>query len=395
MKSCDFLVVGGGPAGMTFASEAAPHSQVVVLEEHRSVGLPVQCTGLVTPRVVQMASANGTVLNELKGAYFHFPEGEIVEVRSDQVKAVVVDRAAFDQRCADRAAEKGAEIRLETSFLRAEIGDIVKCECREGHRLEQYQAKLLVGADGYKSMVASATGLKGAKERVRGIQVDLRHREDDQDMLEVHLGKKVAPGFFAWKIPCGDMTRVGVGSSLRHDAPMTYLTSLLRQLGLQDKERLNVISGIIPIGLPPKSCADHALLIGDAAGQAKPLSGGGLYTGIVAASLAAKTALDCLKREDFSSQSLSVYEDRWRAEMGKELDRGYLIRKAFLRLSDHKLAELARALNRPDVRSVLSEGDIDFPSDLASRVLRTAPSLVRFGPSLLFSLLPKGARNDK
>ncbi|MDD1746747.1 MAG: NAD(P)/FAD-dependent oxidoreductase [Methanomassiliicoccales archaeon] len=395
MKSCDFLVVGGGPAGMTFAAEAAPHSHVVVLEEHRSVGIPVQCTGLVTPRVVQMVSARDTVINELKGAYFHFPEDEVVEVRSDQVKAVVLDRAAFDQRCADRAAEKGAEIRLGTSFLRAEIGGTVKCECREGQRLEQHQAKLLVGADGYKSKVASAVGLKGAKEKVRGIQVDLRHREDEQDMLEVHLGKKVAPGFFAWKIPCGDMTRVGVGSSLRHDVPMTYLTSLLRHLGFGDKERLSVISGLIPIGLPPETFADRALLIGDAAGQAKPLSGGGLYTGMVAARFGAKTALECLERGDFSSQSLSVYEERWRAEMGKELDRGYLIRKAFLRLSDHKLAELARALNREDVRSVLSEGDIDFPSDLASKVLRTAPSLVRFGPSLLFSLLPKGARNAK
>ncbi len=391
MKECDLLVVGGGPSGLTFASAVSRKADVVVLEEHDTIGQPVQCTGLVTPRVVEMAGAKGTILNRLKGGNFHFPGNQVAEVRAKSTKAVVVDRAAFDQACASRAEDRGATIVLGERLVSARLGDGVVAECQGPGGDHSYAAKLIIGADGYKSNVARMAGLEGPKEFVRGVQMDLRHEEEDQEMLDVYLGRTVAPGFFAWKIPCGEMTRVGLCVFRSKDTPLDFLNPLLGRLGLKDKERIRVISGMIPIGPPPCTYAERALIIGDAAGQAKPLSGGGLYTGMVAARCAADSALECLEHGDFSLDALSSYEERWKDELGKELERGYLIRRAFIKLNDKRLEEAGRILSREDVRDVLAEGDIDFPADLAPKVIRTAPSLLKLAPSFLGALFKRGS----
>ncbi len=395
MKDCDFLVVGGGPAGTTFASAVGKRARVILVEEHETIGIPVQCTGLVSPRVVEMARADGTVLNRLHGAYFHFPGEQTVEVRSKRVKAMVVDRATFDQVGARRAEEAGAEIVLGEKFLSASLEPQVVAKCHGSHHFHEYRAKLLVGADGYKSNVAKCAGLGQAKDYVRGVQMDLDYEEEEQDMLHVYLGRKVAPGFFAWRIPCGDMTRVGLCSSMNNEAPLVYLNHLLERLELKDKRRRSATSGLIPIGPPPRTYASRALVLGDAAGQAKPLSGGGVYTSIVAAGCAAMTALSCLEAEDFGAVALSSYQDRWKAEMGRELDRAFLVRKAYLKLSDRKLEEIGRLLSKPETREVLAQGDIDFPAALAPQVLRNSPGLLKLTPSFLSVLfMRRGARND-
>jgi digeranylgeranylglycerophospholipid reductase len=394
VKECDFLVVGGGPSGLTFASAVGERAKVVVVEEHDTIGQPVQCTGLVTPRVVEMAGARGTVLNHLQGGYFHFPGDQVAEVRGRTAKALVVDRAAFDQACADRAADLGAAISLGVKFVEMRQGRGIVARCSGPEGSADYSSKLIIGSDGYKSSVAKAAGLQGPREHVRGVQMDIRHEEDDQDMLDVYLGKKVAPGFFAWKIPCGPMTRVGLCVLGSQETPLTFLNALLGKLGLKDKERIRVVSGMIPIGPPPRTYAQGTMIIGDAAGQAKPLSGGGLYTGMVAARCAAETALECLEKSDFSIGALSAYEERWKTELGKELERGFLIRRAFVKLSDRKLEEAGRILSREDVRKVLAEGDIDFPADLAPRVIRTAPSLLKLAPSFLGALFTRGSTKN-
>jgi len=385
----ELLVIGGGPAGCSFAAKAAKGAQVTVLEEHPEVGRPVQCTGLVAPRVVDMARAKESVLCSLHGARFHFPLGTTVDFRSPEVKAMVVERRAFDRRCAEAAIDAGAQILVSSRLTKAVIGkDGVDARFLREGRSERCSAGLVVGADGYKSRVSEIVGLPPAKERIKGIQVDLDVK-DDSDVLDVYVGKNVAPGFFAWRIPCGDFVRVGVCISQGNDTPSHYLQSLLRRLELDDARILERISGAIPIGPPLRTYADRTLLIGDAAGQAKPLSGGGLYTGMTAAAIAADVALAALREADMSAERLSEYQRRWKVVFGRELERGYLIRRAYLRLSDRRLEALGRTLDRPEVKEVLSIGDIDFPSLLAPQIIKAAPALLRFAPQVLRSMFSR------
>lgn len=387
----EVVIIGGGPVGSTFAAQTATYTTVVV-EEHTVIGRPVQCTGLVHPRVVEMVEAQDTVMNQITGFRLVPPGGKALEVRTKEVKAVVIDRTRFDRRCCERAEREGADILTGHEFLGFE---------REGKRLTikargpdgevAIGADLLVGADGYKSRVGKISGLGPARDLVRGIQVDLDLRLEDQSMVEVHIGQKVAPGFFAWVLPCGDFTRVGLGVSPGSGTPSSYLTAFLKKRGL-DAERLRTMSGVIPLGPPKKTCADNVLIVGDAAAQTKPLSGGGLYTGLRAARWGAMTAVDALKDGDLSSKRLSEYDAKWRADIGKEVDRGLLIRKVFVNLTDRKMDDVCRMLDRPDAKGVLAGGDIDYPSKIASPLLKAVPALVKFSPQLIGTLIRREQR---
>lgn len=385
----ELLVIGGGPAGCSFAARAAKAAQVTVLEEHPQIGRPVQCTGLVAPRVVDLARAKESVLCAIRGARFHFPAGTVIDFRSSWIKAFVVDRQEFDRRCAENAADAGAKILTGSRLTRAVIRPegVEARFLREG-RTEKCMAGLIVGADGYKSRVSETADLPPARERIKGLQVDL-DIVDRSDVLDVYIGSNVAPGFFAWRIPCGDFVRVGVCISQGNGVPSQYLRSLLKRLELDDMKVLERISGVIPIGFPLRTYADRTLLIGDAAGQAKPLSGGGLYTGMTAARIAAEVALAAQQEGNLSADRLSEYQRKWKDEIGRELERGYLIRKAYLRLSDKRLEALGRTLDRPEVKEVLSTGDIDFPSLLAPQIIKAAPKLLRFAPQVLRSMFSR------
>ena len=384
----EIVVVGGGPVGCRVATGTSAHHETLVLEEHPAPGRPVQCAGLVTPRVIEMAGADRSVLNSLRGAAIHFPGGEILEILSDEVKAVVIDREEFDIVCRDNAVDSGAEYLTEHEVKGLSIGSgratlVTKSPSGEG----RFEAFLVVGADGYKSGVARFAGLGPSREIVRGIETDVDIRMEDQERVQVFLGNKVAPGFFAWVIPCGEFTRVGLCVS--RGKPNQYLDPLLRRTGLDGGRRMRTMAGAIPLGTVPRSYSDRLMLVGDAAGQAKPLSGGGLYTGMVAANHASITANIALDEGDLGARSLARYEKGWRGELGKELDRGYMFRKVFLRMSDRKLDDMGKVLMRPDVMDILNGGDVDHPTLLASRILRLVPSLVRFSPQVLGSLLAR------
>ena len=386
------LVIGGGPAGSTVAAHASG-LDIVIVEEHRSVGSPVQCTGLVHPRVVDMAAASDTVLNTITGLKLSFPGGRMLEVPSDEAKAMVIDRRQFDELLAARAIDQGARLLTGHRFEGLERTDgRLKIGLRgpEGERF--ISTPLLIGADGYRSAVSREAGLDQCREIVRGIQVELDVRLEDQEMVEVYLGSKVAPGFFAWVLPCGERTRVGLGVSKGHGAPSGYLKALLKRRGLDGAMRSALIAGAIPIGTPKRTCADNVMIVGDAAAHVKPLSGGGLLMGMRAASIAGETARNAIAAGDPSVRSLSSYEEAWRADIGKELDRGMLIRKVYTGMTDKKLDELGRMLDCDDAREVLSTGDIDYPSKLVAPLLRKLPSLIKFSPTVIGSLLRREQR---
>jgi len=391
MMPHDLIIVGGGPVGSRAAEITAPHMKVAILEEHQGAGSPVQCTGLVSPRVVERVGAERAVLNGLKGAVIHFPGGEELEILSNQVKAVIIDREAFDLICHKRALEKGAEFLPGHKFRSISIGKegVGLMMGTDGERI--MRSRMVIAADGYKSRVARSAGLEGARELVRGAQVDLDSPMEEGDKVHVFLGSEVAPGFFAWQIPCGDFTRMGLCVSESNGPPSRFLGRLRERLGKGGKV-LRRFGGAIPIGVMPRTYGERLMVVGDAAGQTKPISGGGLFTGMRAAECAGLTALEAMEKEDFSIQSLSRYEERWRAIMGKEIERGYLLRKVFVRLSDRKLDQLAAALRKREMIDLLATGDIDSPSDLVPAALRLMPSLIRFSPQILGSLLSRQPR---
>ncbi|MFA7150132.1 MAG: NAD(P)/FAD-dependent oxidoreductase, partial [Candidatus Methanomethylophilaceae archaeon] len=220
-----------------------------------------------------------------------------------------------------------------------------------------------------------------------GIQVDLKHEMDDQKMIDIYIGAEIAPGFFSWEIPFGEYTRVGLCTAWSAGPPVDYMKVLLKRTGLEGKEVVGKVCGKIPIGGRRRTYDDNMLLIGDAAGQVKPVSGGGLYPSFMAAPCLKKTVDAAFESEVFTRKRLSIYERKWKKAVGKELKRGYRLRKMYDNLSDDDLNNTYDVINREDVTRVLNDIDIDSPSDVVPIVLRNIPVAMRMLPILLRSLI--------
>jgi flavin-dependent dehydrogenase len=133
------------------------------------------------------------------------------------------------------------------------------------------------------------------------------------------------------------------------------------------------------------------MLVGDAACQVKPTSGGGVYTGLQGARNCARAATQALRDDDLSTKSLQRYHASWLEQMGPELEFGMLARGVFTRLRDEDFDRGLRLLDSKTMLRIISEyGDLDHPSQLLGPLISAFPIL-----SILSSLGVRLANRDE
>jgi len=381
----DAAVVGGGPAGTITAGLLAKDHDVIVLEEHGSSGLPMQCAGLVTQDVVDMCGVRPDILSRIKGADVIFPGGGKFEVRAADITALLIDRADLDRKLAESAADRGAEIRYGVKYSGHKMSEGGVAVATDGGEVG---SKLIIGADGHGSKVALSLGDNLPREYLRGIEADAKHRTEHDDIMTLRIGSDFAPGFFSWEIPFGDMVRVGLCISAESaGSPNDHLKKLLKATGIEKDDVVSRYAGKIPVGGRPRSYGERTLLIGDAAGQVKPISGGGLYPICKAAPILANTVKESLRDGLTGPKKLSEYEKGWKKELGKEFSRGYRVRKMFTHLSDRDLDKVFGIIDRDEMRSVLNNIDLDNPSSVAAPILRNPGVGIRLLPIMLRAMI--------
>lgn len=387
----DVIVVGAGPAGTRVARDLAQRGyEVVILEEHAAVGMPCHCSGLVSPRTLELAGVgNDLIHNTIRGAVIRLPDEAPWAIGGNRIHAYVIDRSELDRRLAAQAEAAGATFLCDTRFLRFSLtgrsyshrggaGSVVLTVIREGVQT-RLRARLLIGADGARSRVAQQ--VRGSP--VGGVVIGLGgiadyDRSPRSDHVEVFLDPHSAPGWFGWTIPLGNgMARLGTGSANGIKPRESW-----RRLGKSFPDSFGAAEihshsgGIIALWEPTPMLADRVMLVGDAARQVKPTSGGGIHASLHAASLAADVAHVGLQRGDLSSRVLQPYPRRWHRSAGRELRRQHDMRRMFNRLSAQELPALLRVLNNHRVRSAIdSTADIDFPSRLMGELTWRSPQL--------------------
>jgi geranylgeranyl reductase family protein len=377
----DVVVVGAGPAGSAAAEACAGYGlSTLCIEEHGTIGYPVQCAGLLSNSAfAECRTSEGPVLNRVSGAKLVSGAGSEIMIDAKVRKAWVVDRAALDREMAKSAANAGAEFRLKTSVCDV-VGDTVRTRGMYGH--EEIGFKILIAADGPRSTIARRYGLERAKVYLSGIQADIPCPFDQR---YVGVYPDASPDFFGWAIPLGEgRTRIGLCG--RYGVPERF-AAFARTFGQSSSTHL--VTGTLPLGLMNRTYARRTLFVGDAAGFAKPTSGGGVYTGVRSARHAAAVAADCCENDRFADRDLALYEKRWRGDLGKELEFGYRLFTLRQKMSPAQIDSLIRALDDPEIlRTIVDRADMDRPVTIASILLRKPAVLACMG-----SLISSGIRS--
>ncbi len=394
----DVVIVGAGPVGSFAAWKLSERGhKVLLLEEHSEIGRPFQCAGLVTPRVMKTVGLHDTVLSDIFGARIHSPSGVVVPVGTgDEIKTHVVCRKLFDQGITRLSLSTGAQLWLLSHPVSCDNeGEIVSLTINRNGVFHEITTSLLIGADGAHSWVRRTLKLGNPKEWMFGFQVEVTGYEGKNGWLEMFTGQSVAPGLFAWVIPNGMTHRIGVWS-ITKDLGGRSCEQLIEYLMNESrwKDRFTNCRetarhcGPIPAGLIKRPWANRTILIGDAAGLAKPTTGGGIGPGISQVESILEGLSRAISDNKLSSRDLKRIQKPME-KVRKEQERSRALRDFFVsKRTDAELDENFTLFSRPEVLELINvQGDIEKPVALGMALIREVPKFRMLALKAGFALL--------
>jgi len=381
MNKFDVIVIGAGPVGSTFACYIANKGyKVAILERKKEVGVPLQCAGLLGKKIKDVnILPDKHILNKVYGAYLHSPTGKILKVGRKEPQAYVIDRIAYDKFLAEQAVDAGAKLLLnhKVTDVNIKTGEVYL-----GNNSNKiFQGKIIVGADGHASRVSDKFNPKTKSIMAAQYLLDMKEDVFDMDNVNLHVNSNISPGFI-WMIPLSkSMARVGLFANKDYTELNYILKDFIHNNNLyRNATILKKYHGFIPVYNPKKKIVkDRAILLGDAASQVKPTTGGGLIIGFECAKIAANIVSKTLQMEDITI--LKEYENEYRKRFKNELKVQIEVQTIFKSLTNQDLEYMFLKLKEGNAEDLISEyGDMDSQSILIKEMIKNR---------LLFLILPK------
>ena len=327
----DSIIVGGALAGSRTAELLARNGRkVLLIEEHEKIGLPCKCTGLVswrTPEILKKLPKR-LVVNKLDKGKFYAPDGSSFVLKSKKA-AYVLDRTGLDKFLFEQAVKAGAEVKTEHFETFKYNNSHVEVKTNNG----VYKTKILIGADGANSTVAQQANLPMPKNIFVGLQTTATG--NFEQFAELWFGKKTAPNFFAWVVPENEeIARIGVSTTT---SPKPYYERFL-ETRLQHNGLKPDVAGVIRFGIMKDTVADGVMLVGDAACQVKPFSGGGITYGLIASQICADAVEKVFEENRFDYQFLKQdYDSEWKKKLTLGIKKGMMMRRLLYLLPDSQV----------------------------------------------------------
>ncbi len=354
-ESYDVIVAGGGPAGTTAARFAAMGgADVLVLEKDREIGVPVRCGEAVDHEglIEFLQPDKKFIAAEIKNFKLVAPDGTVVKPNIEGV-GYVLDRRVFDYELGRLAADQGAEI-----VTKAYVDGVMRSNGSVGGVSVQYKgerlmlkSKIVIGADGVESRVGRWAGMNttvSMHDMESAAQVTAANVDVEEDTCFFYFGEKYAPGGYLWVFPKGNRT-ANIGLAVAADqSRKKHALKFLEEFMEESYPKASVLSKLAG-GVPCAETLEEItmpglMLVGDAAHQVNPVSGGGIISGMIAGKMAGRVAAEAVKKNDMSL--LKEYDKEWQDSLGTRHRRYYKIKKVIYKFKDNDLNSIAAEISK-------------------------------------------------
>ncbi|MHA1148062.1 MAG: geranylgeranyl reductase family protein [Promethearchaeota archaeon] len=389
----DVCIIGGNISG-NYLCYLLSHTKlkIAVIEEHKEIGLPFQCAGIVSKKLSELISLPlEIILNRVKIAKVVAPSGKYIKLGGEE-EPYIIDRVAFDKLFYEKVNQK----ENITYFLGERFESFKYSKKNREKKIiiqtskRKIKAKMIIGCDGPLSTVGKLLNIKNKVIYGTQIRVKANYNPNEAVMFFNPHWKEL----FGWIVPEGNnhIYRIGMGAAIHiHKKFKNYL----KILKINNNAILDRQGGIIPYGMMNKCAFENCLLLGDAAGQVKATTGGGIVMLLTAAKYAASCIKKCFKSNNFSQKFIKKhYENQCSATIGHQLKIHFIIRKIFEHFTSDDYEMFFQIVKISHVEELISlYGDMDFPRTLFIKLLKNSlvfKFLLKFfrkNPLLVFKLL--------
>lgn len=359
----DIIVVGAGPAGSTAARfAAAGGAKVLMLEKDRDVGYPVRCGEAVSHEgVAQFIKPDPKwIASSVSKFRLIAPNGSSVLPKLDG-GGYVLERRIFDYELAKLAANEGVEVITKAYVydLLRENGKIVGVQTLIKDKKVDIRAKIIIAADGVESRVGKWAGMDTTchiRDMESCAQMTLSGIDVDPDVLDFYFGEEVSPGGYLWVFPKGnDTANVGLGLSVeeaKKKSAIKFLNEFVNKKFPKAAMLTHIAGGVPCAKTNPEIVKENVVLVGDAAHQVNPVSGGGIISGMIGGMIGGQVAAESIFKGEVSH--LREYDKRWHKRLGWRHDIFYNIRNAIGGFDDRTYNNICdSALKIPEEKRTL------------------------------------------
>jgi digeranylgeranylglycerophospholipid reductase len=372
----NIIVVGAGPAGSIAARTAAEKDlSVLLLEKDRDVGYPVRCAEAVRKDGIEefIVPENKWIAATVNKFSFISPNNTeaIIDLK---MTGYILERRIFDYELAKSASKAGAEVltKAYVNGLQLKDGKVTGVNYEYQGEQVSVSSDIVIAADGVESRVGRWAGIKthiNPRDMECCVQVTASNIKIKPDTIYFYFGSEIAPQGYLWVFPKGnDIANIGLGVNGfigKNKSALSYLQDFLAN-HFPGASILTMVAGGVPCsGTLKKISAPGIMLVGDAARQVNPLTGGGIVSGMVSGNLAGNIAAESIlkNKPDF----IMTYDSTWENTLGKKHKIYNRLKEGIYNFSDEKFDSIAESFSRvPDekktIRGLFQTALFDKPS---------------------------------